>query len=91
MREFQDEKDRTWVADVRVRPGEDYKGRYYFAMAPAGGDEGDVVSLLDVRWNSERTARRTLESMSDVELRRRLRSARGRHRGEASSTTAHTG
>ena len=91
MREFEDEQGRAWVADVRERPGPDYKGRYYFAMVPRGGGEGDVVPLVDVRWNSERTARRTLETMSDVELRRRLRSARGRHRGEPSSTTAHTG
>ncbi|MBW3535234.1 MAG: hypothetical protein KY453_08480 [Gemmatimonadetes bacterium] len=91
MREFEDEQGRAWVADVRERPSQDYKGRYYFALAPRDGGEADVVALLDVRWNSERTARRTLETMSDVELRRRLRSARGRHRGEPSSTTAHTG
>ena len=44
----------------------------------AGDDE---VSLDDVRWNSERSAARTLETMSVVELRRRLRSARGRAPG----------
>lgn len=91
MRKFEDDAGRTWVADVRERPGPDYKGRYYFAMTPEDGGEADVVPLVDVRWNSERTARRTLETMSDVELRRRLRSARGRHRGESASATAHTG
>jgi len=45
-------------------------------MSPS--DSGDVVALQDVRWNSERSARRTVESMSVVELRRRLRSAEGR-------------
>jgi len=36
------------------------------------------VELRDIRWNSERSARRTLDTMSVVELRRRLRSAEGR-------------
>ena len=45
-------------------------------MTPQEG--GDPVELTDVRWNNERTAQRTLDTMSVVELRRRLRSARGR-------------
>ena len=76
MREFTDAHGRAWTATVRERTGPDYKGRYYFWMDPKEGGEG--VPLLDVRWNSERTARRTLETMSEVELRRRLRSALGR-------------
>jgi hypothetical protein len=77
MKPFRDEDGKVWVASVRVRPGRDYKGRFYFFMEPDGGDS-DGIALLDVRWNSERTAQRTLETMSEVELRRRLRSARGR-------------
>ncbi len=80
MREFVDGSGAAWVASVRERPGPDYKGRYFFFLEPDGG--GDGLALLDVRWNSERTARRTLETMSDVELRRRLRSALGRGAGE---------
>jgi hypothetical protein len=76
MREFTDGAGERWTATVRERPGPDYKGRYYFFLAPASGDDG--VALVDVRWNSERTAQRTLETMSEVELRRRLRSALGR-------------
>lgn len=61
----------------------DYKGRFYLVFRPeeegeAGGPE--QLPLRDVRWNTERTARRTLETMSVVELRRRLRSAIGRQR-----------
>ena len=81
MREFTDEGGARWVATVRERPGPDYKGRYYFWLEPQDGGEG--VPLIDVRWNSERTAQRTLETMSEVELRRRLRSARGRGVGAA--------
>ena len=76
MREFQDESGATWVATVAHREGPDYKGSYHFVMTPDDG--GEPVELKDIRWNSERTARRTLQTMSEVELRRRLRSARGR-------------
>jgi hypothetical protein len=76
MRQFEDAEGQLWQATVRERPGPDYKGRYYFWLEP--GDGGSGVALLDVRWNSERTAQRTLATMSEVELRRRLRSALGR-------------
>lgn len=83
MRTFQDESGRGWVAGVGHRPGVDYQGRYFFVFHPEGaagaeGSGGGELALPEIRWNSERTARRTLETMSEVELRRRLRSARGR-------------
>ncbi|MXW10170.1 MAG: hypothetical protein F4X47_02455 [Gammaproteobacteria bacterium] len=77
MRTFQDESGRTWIATVRERPGHDYKGRYSFVFTPEG-QEGKPIELADVRWNSLKTAQRTLATTSGVELRRRLRSARGR-------------
>lgn len=76
MREFTDADGRVWIASATEEAGTDYKGRLYLIMSPQDGDE--VVELADVRWNSERSARRTLETMSVVELRRRLRSAAGR-------------
>jgi len=83
MRTFQDEEGRVWVAGVERRPGVDYQGRYFFVVGPAGeGGERDPskpsLALPEIQWNSERTAQRTLETMSEVELRRRLRAARGR-------------
>ena len=78
MREFTDEGGTGWVASVAERPGDDYKGRFFFLIAPSEGGAEEAVSLEDVRWNSSRTAERTLKTMSDLELRRRLRSARGR-------------
>ncbi|MCG6989365.1 MAG: hypothetical protein LJF06_14465 [Gemmatimonadetes bacterium] len=77
MREFTDQEGRSWIAAVREIQGPDYKGRWFFVMAPKD-DADSEVTLGDVRWNTERTARRTLETMSVVELRRRLRSALGR-------------
>ncbi len=76
VREFADSSGEPWIAKVGEEPGGDYKGRFFLVMEAAGG--GESVSLTDVRWNSPKTAHRTLATMSDVELRRRLRSALGR-------------
>ena len=78
MTKFLDEDGRTWVATVRSEPGTDYKGRHYLHLGPEGETEGRGVSLTDVRWNSLDAAELALSTMSDVELRRRLRSALGR-------------
>jgi len=76
MRDFTDGDGRGWTAATSEETGADYKGRLFLVLRPADGD--GQVQLRDVRWNSERTARRTLETMSVVELRRRLRAAVGR-------------
>lgn len=81
MREFTDQSGNDWVASVASTDGPDYKGRFYFVLGPKDG--GDEVPLVDVRWNSERTAARTLATMSVVELRRRLRSGLGRQAAPA--------
>lgn len=78
FREFEDEGGAEWQAGVDARPGPDFKGRYFFVARPKGGDPGADVGLGDLRWNSEESARRTLQTMSGVELRRRLREAKAR-------------
>ena len=78
MREFRDESGVFWVASIEERLGDDYKGRFGFLMSPKDGPSDGSVSLDDVRWNSAKTAERTLRTMSEKELRRRLRIARGR-------------
>jgi hypothetical protein len=79
MKAFTDREGRNWHALVREEPGTDYKGRFFLVIR-ADGESGREHALEDVRWNTERTAARTLETMSEVELRRRLRSALGRGR-----------
>lgn len=76
MREFEDPQGRRWIASVEEREGPDYKGSFHLVMRPADG--GEPVELEDVRWNSTGTARRTLETMSVLELRRRLETAERR-------------
>ena len=77
MRKFMDSDDRPWVATVRSEESIDFKGRHHLYFHAEGAEEHGL-KLLDVRWNSRGTAERTLATMSGVELRRRLRSARGR-------------
>ena len=82
MRTFTDSAGTTWHASVQERPGPDYKGRFHFVVWPDGKSEANErLVLADIRWNSRETAERTLNTMSDVELRRRLRSATGRGAG----------
>jgi hypothetical protein len=78
MRTFQDDSGATWVASVKERLGDDYKGRFHLVMEAEGSSPDGKVELEDVRWNSEKTAKRTLMTMSVKELRRRLRWAVGR-------------
>lgn len=66
------------MASVAREEGGDYKGRFYLVLERAGDGVSAPVSLNDVRWNTRRTAERTLATISEVELRRRLRSALGR-------------
>ena len=81
MRQFVDDRGDPWVASVAEEDGGDYKGRFYLVLEGEEQDRGcPAVALTDVRWNSLKTAQRTLDTMSGVELRRRLRSALGRSR-----------
>ena len=73
------------MASVARADGGDYKGAFHLVMERSG-DGGGQVALTDVRWNSTRTAERTLATMSGVELRRRLRSAVGRGGVSAASS-----
>jgi hypothetical protein len=77
MREFSDAEGRRWGASVREETGPDYKGKFVLVLEPMDA-QAAAMELADVRWNSERTAQRTISTMSTVELRRRLRQALGR-------------
>lgn len=84
MREFEDSDDRRWIATVREDEGIDYKGRFHLVFESV--DREESLPLTDLRWNSAKTAARTLSTMSLLELRRRLRLARGRQAVSAPGT-----
>jgi hypothetical protein len=78
VREFESEDGRPWIAEARRLQELDFKGRYQLVFRPRGGGPDVEVHADEVRWNSDHTASRTLRTMSEVELRRRLRNALGR-------------
>jgi hypothetical protein len=77
MKVFQDEAGASWVAGAREEITPRHHGRWYLVFHAEGADDS-VMSVPEVRWQTRATAERTLLTMSDFELRRRLHSARER-------------
>ncbi len=78
MKSFTAEDGREWVATAREEDTPRHHGRWYLVLHPA---ESAVPELAvpEVRWKTRHTAERTLATMSDFELQRRLRIAARRH------------
>jgi len=78
MKTFRDDSGQNWVATATREDTQRHHGTWYLIFHP----EGDLAKKLDVaevRWQTRATAERTLRTMSDFELRRRLKSAIARH------------
>jgi hypothetical protein len=71
MKSFQDETGNPWVASAREEQTPRHHGRWYLVIHPAGQPER-LRPMAEVRWQSRASAQRTLATMSDFELRRRL-------------------
>ncbi|MEJ2678101.1 MAG: hypothetical protein P8174_03385 [Gemmatimonadota bacterium] len=80
---FKDDDGREWVATAREEDTPRHHGRWYLVLHPADSVEPELT-VPEVRWQTMRSAERTLETMSVFELRRRLRLGVGRHREGAS-------
>lgn len=78
MKEFKDENGGTWVASAARENTERHHGVWYLIFHPAG-DASNPLAVDEVRWQTEATAARTLRTMSEFELRRRLKSAIARN------------
>ena len=78
MKRFTDEQGQDWVATALEEDTPRHHGRWYMVLHPADGG-GPELMLPEVRWQNRPTAERTLMTMSDFELRRRLRMAGRRH------------
>ena len=87
MRHFHDDQGREWVATAREEATPRHHGRWYLAFHPAG-DASAPLPLPEIRWQTAQSAARTLGTMSEFELLRRLLSARRRAGAEAPSRTA---
>jgi hypothetical protein len=77
MRNFLDDQGREWTATAREEATPRHHGRWYLAFHPAA-DPGLLLPLPEVRWQTEPSAARTLRTMSEFELLRRLLAARTR-------------
>jgi len=76
---FKDDDGREWVATAREEDTPRHHGRWYLVLHPVDTVEPELT-VPEVRWQTVRSAQRTLDTMSVFELRRRLRLGLGRLR-----------
>jgi len=77
MRQFHDDEGRQWVATALEEDTPRHHGRWYLVLHPADDAEA-ALPVPEVRWQSRHTAERTLRTIAEFELRRRLIGARNR-------------
>jgi hypothetical protein len=71
MKQFSDVDGGLWTASAREENTARHHGRWYLVFHPAD-DDARLMPMQEVRWQTRATAERTLKTMSDFELRRRL-------------------
>lgn len=77
MRSFTDEQGRAWVAGAREEVTPRHHGRWYLVFHLDEPDAPDLP-VPEIRWQTAETAERTVRTMSEFELRRRLHAASSR-------------
>ena len=88
MRQFTDEAGIAWVASVREERTPRHHQRWYLIFH-AAGDDTRQLPMPEVRWQTRATAERTLRTMSEFELRRRLHTLRERALQEQGASPEH--
>lgn len=78
MRTFKDESGQGWTAGVEREDTVRHHGLWYMVIR-RDGVSAAPLDVPEIRWQTEATAERTLLTMSEFELRRRLQSAIIRH------------
>ena len=86
MKTFKAENGETWVASAAREDTERHHGVWYLVFHPEG-QPAERLPAEEVRWQTRATAERTLRTMSDFELVRRLNSAIARYTGGLGPTT----
>lgn len=77
MRSFTDDTGREWVASAREEVTPRHHGRWYLILHPADEPRHELA-VPEIRWQTPESAERTLRTMGEFELRRRLAGARQR-------------
>ncbi|HUF12835.1 MAG TPA: hypothetical protein VMN78_07045 [Longimicrobiales bacterium] len=87
MRNFRDDRGRAWTASAREEDTPRHHGRWVLVFHPAD-DLAALIPLPEVRWQTAQSAERTLRTMAEFELVRRLLSARARAGAQAPRSAA---
>ncbi len=85
MRDFNDDEGQAWTATAREESTPRHHGRWYLAFHPAGRPEA-LIPVPEVRWQIAQSAERTIATMAEFELVRRLIAARERAGADVSAT-----
>ena len=73
MKQFTDDRGEQWIATAIEEATHRHHGTWYLVFYPAA-DPQRRYAMPEIRWQTAATAARTLRTMSDYELRRRLNS-----------------
>lgn len=77
MRSFSDDAGRQWTATAREEVTPRHHGRWYLVFQPADEPRHELA-VPEIRWQTRESAERTLRTMGEFELRRRLDGVRER-------------
>ena len=77
MRAVSDEAGTEWRATAREEVTPRHHGRWYLVFE-SGREPAAALPVPEVRWQTQATAERTIRTMSEFELRRRLLAAQAR-------------
>lgn len=77
MRSINDEQGNVWVATATEEDTPRHHGRWYMIFHPEGAN-APVLAVPEIRWQTKQSGERTIATMSEFELRRRLDSALAR-------------
>lgn len=80
MKQFVDDSGRMWIATAAKEDTPRHHGTWYLVFQPVD-EPTRRYAMPEVRWQTAATAARTLRTMSDSELRRRLESTLVRRAG----------
>jgi hypothetical protein len=78
MRSFTDQAGRGWIATAREEETTRHHGRWHLHFHADTAAATPELAIPEIRWQNRETAQRTILTMSDKELRRRLEIALAR-------------